>query len=113
MRRLLLAALLLLAVPTTASATLNETPPVKIGVRSDCVQTTGETAEVLAATKKGPVLLHGTHEGFKVAATPAFSGQDVGECPAASIAASGAGVIACCRYSYQLAAAVREPGGAW
>ena len=42
-----------------------------------------------------------------------FSGQDVAECAAASTAASGAGVIACCQYKYGPAAAVRDPGGAW
>ena len=114
MRRLLLVALLVLAFPASASAALDETPPVKVGgARSNCVQATGPASEVLAATKTGPRLFAATREGFKAAATPVFSGPDVTECAAASTAASGAGVIACCQYAYGPAAAVREPGGAW
>ena len=112
--RFLLSALLVLAFPASAFAALEETPLVKIGgVRSDCVQPTGPEGEVLVATKTGPRLLAASREGLKPADTPVFTNPDAAECPAASTAASGAGVIACCQYAYGATAAIREPGGTW
>ena len=113
MRRLLLFVVLLLSFPASAVAALEETPPVEVGgTRSECVQALG-SAEVLAATKSGPQLFAATREGLKPATTPGFGGPDVAECASAATAASGAGVIVCCQYGYQPAAAIREPGGAW
>src|SRR5215218_6359272 len=113
MRRLLVFVVLLLSFPASAVAAFEETPPVQVGgTRSECVQALG-SAEVLTATKSGPRLFAATREGLRPASTPGFRGPDVAECASAATAASGAGVIVCCQYGYQPAAAIREPGGAW
>ncbi|WP_028062605.1 hypothetical protein [Solirubrobacter soli] len=114
MRRLLIVAALLLAAPASASAALEQVPPTTIsGPRSECVQSTGPTGEVLAATRTRLQLLRPTREGFKAEATPDFDTPPVPDCGSASISASGSGVIACCNFREGPAAAVREPGGAW
>ena len=114
MRRLLLLVLLLLPYPRPRS------PPWRRRRRSRSAAR-ARTASRRPARRvrcsrrrsRGPRLFTATREGFKAAATPMFSGPDVSECAAASTAASGAGVIACCQYGYGPAAAVRDPGGAW
>lgn len=110
--RFALLPVLLLAVPAGASADFKEAPAFLVEGQAEFWQGTGRPGEVAVGTATGVRTLRATRAGFEpVGEVRMGDGFSAGELVSAP---SGAAVLAgTVNYEDSVAAAVRDPGGAW
>lgn len=100
-----------LLAPASAAA-FDETSPLAVKGRADCMRPTGAPGEVMTSNHSGARFLHASRDGLVTGETVRLGGA-VYSCAAADGRPNGAGVVAAAPETRGVYAAVREPGGTW